>query len=145
MPGGNIYNGQMQMDIIAGLSAASQTLTIVKQLRELDGALNQVELKEKLLALQETAFDARAALLNAKETCLAKDEEISALKSQLKSATSGDTCPVCGEGRLKTERVSEHPIMGDAGIQQKHLKCDNSSCSHSELRTYDPAGILGKK
>ncbi|WP_322894130.1 MULTISPECIES: hypothetical protein [unclassified Yoonia] len=133
------------MDLVSGLSAASQALAIIKQLRELDGASNQIELKEKLLTLQEAAFEARTALLDAKEACLTKDKEIADLKSKLKAATSGDVCPVCQEGNLKTERILPHPEMGGVGIQEKHLKCDNIDCAHAEKRTHDPSNILGKR
>ncbi len=133
------------MDLVGALSAASQTLSIAKQLRELDGAIDQAGLRSQLLALQEAAFEARSGLLDAKEACLAKDEEIAKLKLKLKNASSGEACPICGVGSLKTKSVVKHPIMGDVGIQEKRLECDNLSCAHKEQRMHDPNGLLDKK
>ena len=132
------------MDLTTGLAAASQSLTLLKQIKDLDASIDAAVFKTKLLELQESAYEARAALLDAKEAVLAKDAEIAELKRKLEAAKSGESCPVCGEGRLKTERVVPHPTFGDLGVQEKHLSCENPECKHSEQRMYDPMGLVKK-
>jgi hypothetical protein len=132
------------VDIAAGLAAASQTLTILKQIRELDASIDSAAFKAKLLEIQESAHDARVALLEAKEAVLAKNEEIAELKRQLRTATSGEGCPVCCIGTLDVTRITAHPKLGKVGIQEKHLVCGNPECSHTESRLHDPVGILDK-
>ena len=133
------------MDLATGLAAASQSLTILKQIKELDGAIEQAVVKEKLLELQESALDARAALLEAKTASLEKDERIAELEKRLKAITSGDACPVCRVGHLATIRVVSPPTFGKAGIQEKQLSCENENCSHTEKRLHDPTGIMSNK
>lgn len=132
------------MDLMTGLTAASQTLAIIEQIRSLDAAVDTALFKKKLLELQENAFEARAALLDAKEASLEKDEIISELKIKLKAATSGDACPLCRTGSLMTTKVVPHRKFGDMGIQEKFLSYENPQCSHTEKRMYDPTGLLDK-
>lgn len=132
------------MDLAAGLTAASQTLTILKQIKDLDASIDTAVFKAKLLEVQESAFEARAALLEAKETVLAKDEEIAELKRQLRTATSGDACQVCRVGSLLVTKIIPHPTFGEVGVQEKHLECDNPQCSHKEKQMHDPVGLLDK-
>lgn len=132
------------MDLTTGLAAASQSLQILKQIKELDASIDAAVFKAKLLELQESAYEARAALHDAKEAVLTKDAEIAELKRKLDAATSGEMCPVCRGGRLKTERVVPHPSFGRQGLQEKHLSCENPECRHSEKRMHDPTGILKK-
>lgn len=130
------------MEVLTGLTAASQAIGIIKQLRDLDKALDEAIFKSKLLELQEAVFDAKSALLDAKQNILEKDERIAELEGSLKSAESGDKCPVCRNGTLQVKAVRPHPSMGDAGIQERDLQCSNAECQHSERRVFDPMGIL---
>ncbi len=130
------------MDLVTGLSAASQTLTIIKQIKALDLAIDDAAFKEKILELQESAFEARSALLEAKENALAKDEVIAALRQKLNAATSGEACPLCEIGVLKTKSVTPHPDMPGIGVELKQMKCDSPNCGHTTSRIHDPNGML---
>jgi len=132
------------VDIISGLSAASQAIKIAKDLRSLDRSVDEADFKLKLAELTEALADTRIALSEAKEDIAEKDSEIRKLQSQLESVRAGEMCPVCGEGRLKTKQVVDHPTFGELGVQEKHLSCDNPNCQHSEKRTHDPVGFLHK-
>ena len=52
-----------------------------------------------------------------------------------------EPCPICSKGRLKVTKVSPHPVMGDVGLQEKTLKCDDPACGHTESRMHDPIGL----
>ena len=132
------------MDLITGLSAASQAVSLLKQLRDLDRALDEAAFKAKLIELQEMVLDARTSLLEAKEALLTKEERIRELERLVVELKSGETCPVCQNGTLKTRSVKAHPTFGEVGVQEKTLVCSNPECGHTEKRIHDPSGILGK-
>jgi len=126
------------MDLEVDLTAASHTLALIKQIKDLDLALDQAAFKDKLLDLQEAAFESRAALLEAKEAILIRDEQIADLKANLKAATSGESCPICQIGNLKITASKPHPDFGRFGHQERTLTCDHDDCSHNEKRRFDP-------
>lgn len=130
------------MDLASGLSAASQTLAIVKQIKELDISLDQAIFKAKLLDLQETANEARGALLDAKQALIEKDELIFELNEKLKAATSGESCPICSIGSLETMQIIDNPEMPGIGVKLKRVTCDNAQCKYTDERIFDPSNML---
>ena len=72
------------------------------------------------------------------ERVAALERRLSALEGG-KVQRSGGPCPICETGNLKTVKVAPDPVMGDLGLQQHTLRCDNAACSHSETRQVDPA------
>ena len=130
------------MDLMTGISAATQAVQLVKELRSIDRSVDEATFKLKLADLTEALADTKIALSEARETISEKDSEIRSLKEKLSNATSGEGCPVCQTGRLKTVSVGKHPQMGDVGLQERQLSCDNPECNHREARMHDPNGIL---
>ncbi|WP_296766233.1 hypothetical protein [Sediminimonas sp.] len=132
------------MDIASGLSAASTAINIAKDLRDIDRSVDEATFKLKIAELTKALADTEIALSEARTELSEKQVEINELEAALRALTSGENCPVCGEGHLKTERVVPHPRFGKQGIQEKHLSCQNPECAHSEKRMHDPAGLLDK-
>lgn len=134
------------MDILTGLTAASQAAGLIKQLRDLDKALDETVFKSKLLELQEEVLTTRSALLDAKQVLLEKDERIFELELLLKSATSGEICPACSKGSLRKTAIKTPQMrtMVLAGIQEWEMTCDAPDCGHKESKLHDPNGILKK-
>jgi hypothetical protein len=132
------------LDITTGLTAATTALGIVKDLREIDRSVDEASFKLAIADLTTALADAKISLADAKETLADKDRQIKQLQRDLDCATSGDRCPICKIGNLKTIKVSPHPIFGKSGLQEKHLSCDSSECSHTEKRMHAPTGILNK-
>ena len=132
------------MDLVGGLSAAQMAINLVKDLRSIDRSVDDATFKLKIAEVIEALAETKIALSEAKETIAAKDSEIRNLKEKLSNATSGEACPVCQTGRLKTTNVRRHPQMGDVGLQEKDLKCDNQECGHHETRMHDPNGLLNR-
>ena len=130
------------MDIITGLNAASQALSIAKELRSIDRSVDEATFKLRLADLTEALAEAKISLSEAKLALSEKDEEIHKLRNELAVKSNGESCPVCGVGIMKTLSVSPHPTFGELGVQEKHLKCSSSSCSHEERRIHDPMGLL---
>jgi hypothetical protein len=52
-----------------------------------------------------------------------------------------DPCPICNVGRMKVMKITEHPVMGAVGLQEKTIKCDATECGHTEKQMHDPAGL----
>ena len=128
------------MDLMTGLSAASQAIGLAKQLRDLDRALDESAFKAKLLELQEALFETKSALLDAKEALLVKDTRIAELEGVIEEIRSGETCPICQKGQLKVTGSRPHPHFGTFGHQERTLTCTNIDCGHSEKRKFDPSG-----
>lgn len=57
-----------------------------------------------------------------------------------KARASLEPCLICGTGRLKVTNVAAHPTMGDVGLQEIALRCDNTGCKHTQKRMHDPMG-----
>lgn len=132
------------MDIVGGLAAASQAISIARELREIDRSVDESVFKLKIADLQVALADAKVALSEAKLSLATKDEELAEISKKLSAATSGETCPVCNSAPLKTRKVVEHHQFGRLGVQEKHLECSSDTCNHSEKRMHDPVGLLNK-
>ena len=127
------------MDLITGLSAASQAVGLAKQLRDLDRAIDDAGYKAKLIELHEKVLDARTSLLEAREAILEKDARISDLEKSLAELKSGEPCPICHQGVLQVTASRAHPQFGVFGHQERTLTCTNAECGHSEKRRHDPS------
>lgn len=88
-----------------------------------------LELKEEILNLRQLLMDAK--------------EKIGELEDRITALTSGESCAICSEGRLKVASSKEHPQFGFAGVLERTLKCDQ--CGHIEKRMHDPNKIITGK
>jgi hypothetical protein len=136
----------LEVDIVTDLSAASQALTLVKQLKDLDKALDQAAFKASLLELQEAVFDAKSALLDAKHLILEKETRILELEQSLKVCTSGEQCPACRSGSMKVIDKKPYPVglAAKNGMQNWTMRCDNDQCGHQDIRIHDPNNLMRK-
>ena len=132
------------MDLMTGLSALSTATDLVKKLRDIERSSDEAAFKLAIAELQENLADAKTALSEARVTISEKTEEIKELEKKVKELESGETCPVCLVGNLKTVTVTPHKQFGKFGVQKKHLACSNDGCSHKESRMHDPMGRLKK-
>jgi hypothetical protein len=99
------------MDLISGISAASQALDLVKKLREIDADLKGAEAKLKLADLYGMLADVKIALADAQTELKAKDAEIAHLKE-------------VNEGKLKTFMRNGYKFgIGDDGIPLPRAFC----------------------
>ncbi|MCB1349284.1 MAG: hypothetical protein KDK11_11830 [Maritimibacter sp.] len=71
------------MDIAAGIAAASETLKLVKSLKDLDHALDKAEMKSAMADLYSNLADVRIALSDAQVELREKEDEIAELKALL--------------------------------------------------------------
>ncbi len=134
------------MDVASGLTAASQVIEILKQIKNLDASIDAVAYKEKLLELRENAFEARSALLDVKQELLENASTIAALEAQIKNLTSGSICPKCSSGTMKTIITKPHSMRSAAnhGVQIWTKECDAEDCNHRDEIIHDPNGLLKK-
>jgi hypothetical protein len=72
-----------------------------------------------------------------------KDEKIRQPEEKISTLTSGESCPICSEGRMKIVLSRGHPQLGRLGVQERTLKCDK--CEHTEKRMFDPTGVTKRK
>lgn len=126
------------MEIVTTLSAISTALTIAKDLRDLDQSLGDAESKAKLAELYSTLADAKVALSDVKLELQEKNEIISDLKRQLTALKSGEVCPICRTGVLKTLSIKNDGIFGALGGKRHNMACDNPSCDHIEDKLVTP-------
>ena len=132
------------MDLMTGLAAASQGLSIVKELRDIDQSVDAATFKLKIADLMIALSETKITLADAKEALSEKDATIKQLETKIRDLSSGEICPVCKLSKMKTISVKPHPTMGEVGIQEMALKCESETCGHSENRMHDPNGLLNK-
>lgn len=132
------------MTVMEGLSAASAAIGIVKELKDIDRSIDEATFKLKIADLTTALAEAKIALSDAKLALAEKDTEIRNLEAKVADLSSGELCPICKSSKMKTISVKPHPAMGDVGIQEITLKCENEACGHSENRMHDPTGLLKK-
>jgi len=131
------------LDIASALTLLGQATGIVKDLREIDKGFDLAALKAQMANLYGTLADVKIALSDAREVIQEKDRKIKELEDKIVTLTSGEACPICGEGRLKVIASHEHPHFGFAGVQERTLKCDK--CEHREKRLHDPNGLTKRR
>jgi ribosomal protein L29 len=134
-------------EILTGLSAANQAVSLVKELREIDRTVDDASFKLKLAELSEALADTRVALSEAKTALSEKDQEISEIRRILAEVEYGETCKICWSGTLQVIDVKPHPIRRAElmGVQDWMLQCDNQECQHGEKKIHDPNGYLNSK
>lgn len=127
------------MDIVTAVSTLGQAVSIVKTLRDIDKSMDSSALKAQMAELYNDLSDIKMALTDARETIHAKDQKIKELEAKIDALTSGENCPICGEGRLKITASEPHRVFGDFGVQERTLTCQNPECNHAEKRQFDPS------
>ncbi|MGY2906561.1 hypothetical protein [Bradyrhizobium sp. URHC0002] len=131
------------MDIAAALSLLGQATNIVKNLREVEKGFDVAALKAQMAELYGTLADVKIALSDARETIHDRDKKIKELEEKISTLTSGESCPICGDGRMKIASSRPHPHFAFAGVQERTLKCEK--CPHTETRMFDPNGVTKGK
>ena len=131
------------MDVAAGLALLGQATSIVKNLRDIEKGFDVAALKVQMAELYGTLADVKIALSDAREAIHDKDKKIRELEEKISTLNSGESCPICGEGRMKIASSREHPHFGFAGVQERTLKCEK--CGHTEKRNFDPTGATKGK
>jgi uncharacterized Fe-S cluster-containing protein len=71
------------MDIIGGISAATEGLKLVNELRKIDKELDKAELKLRLVDVADKLLDSKQALQDARDTEATLRDEIEELKRKL--------------------------------------------------------------
>lgn len=132
------------MDFTLALATVSSTLEIVKKVRDIEKDFDAAVLKSQMAEVYGNLADVKMALTDAKQEIYERDQKIRELEQKLVDATSGDLCPICKSGRLQVKAIDKHPHLGEVGIQEKTIGCDNPECSHTEKQMHDPAGFLDK-
>jgi Zn finger protein HypA/HybF involved in hydrogenase expression len=64
------------------------------------------------------------------------DESPASASLSAKPKMRGEICPKCGEAEFRIESSSRHPLFGNMGGVNHHMKCD--SCGFAEMRLIDP-------
>jgi len=127
------------MDLITGLSAVSQALGLVKDLREIDRGVDEASFKLKLAEIGSALADAKIALADAKE-------RIAGLESELDTLKNGELCPKCRSGRMQLVSSEPHHMygLGHLGVEDWNFVCDNSDCAFEQEKLNDPHGAIPK-
>lgn len=122
------------MDIAAAIGAVSQGIGVAKALRTIDKAYDEATYRAQIADLMNALSDAKLALINAKETLSAKDEEI----ARLEAAFEQHAALVKGDG--------DYDYYGDEGGRPKGFpvcpKCHNVDRKLVQLKqdgTYNSA------
>ena len=127
------------MDIVSGITAASQALGIVKQLQDIDVSVSKSEAKLKIAELRENLADIKIALSEARIEISEKNEVIRSLEATIKSLQNGEKCEICKNGNFKlVTSVRSRSPFGVLGAFDKTYKCDNADCGHSETKLVTP-------
>ena len=71
------------MDVLVGLTAVSQALSIARELKDIDQNFDQAELKLKIVNLMNALLDTQVSLSEARMVLENKDAEIIRLKQSL--------------------------------------------------------------
>ena len=88
--------------------------------------------------LYSNLADIKMALSDAKLALHEKDAQIQKLKTQIEALQSGESCAICGAGKLKVTASRPHPQFGVFGHQERTLACQNPDCGHTEKRKFIP-------
>ncbi|MDO6457020.1 hypothetical protein Q4560_11500 [Celeribacter halophilus] len=128
------------MDILTGLSAATQAIGIAKELRDIDRSVDEASFKLKLADLTEALADTKIALADAKAL-------VAELEHKLDIADNGEICPKCRTGRLTlTESEPVHDwALNRFGVENRIYSCAEDSCDFQETRLHDPNGLVARR
>lgn len=127
------------MDIMLGLSAASQALGIAKDLKEIAKRSSDAETQLKIAELIESLANVKIALSEARGENQSLTEKIGRLERELEAATNGERCPICSQGIMKVISERPHPEFRFAGVKIRDRRC--SGCNHKDEQFYDPTGV----
>jgi hypothetical protein len=131
------------MDIAAALTAVTASIGMVKALKDLERTYDTAELKAQMAEIYNSLADVKMALTDANTTIHERDQKIRELVQTIEDMQSGETCPICGTGRMKVTKVKPHPLLGVTGLQERTVVCQNADCKHIEKMTHDPAKRMG--
>ena len=96
------------MDIVAGLAAAANAISITKTLKNLEQTYDAAQFKIQIADLLDKLADTKLALTDAKETLAARDGEIVRLKQ-----SQADRCTLVeGEGGYKFRSDEDGKKLG---------------------------------
>lgn len=71
------------------------------------------------------------------ESVAQKEQEATVKAAPVKpQRAAGDACPKCRELEFRLERSEPHPVFGDMGALNRHMKCDG--CGFSEVQLVTP-------
>jgi hypothetical protein len=134
------------MDLIGGLTAAKLAIDLAKDLRQIDRSVDEAGFKLKLADLTSALADTQVALSEARMEMIDKERKIRELEDSLNSATKGDLCPKCRQGRLSLVSTSRLRIGGPVGIGVEEWKyeCGNFECDFQTSKLNDPQGLVSK-
>ena len=134
------------MDIVGGLTAANLALGLVKDLRDIDRSVDEAAFKLKVSELTFALADTQIALSDANLKLNETTQQIQTLKNDLETATSGDICPKCRSGRMQLIRTNSHRMgsLGQFGVEDWHLACDEAECGFEQTKMHDPHGVIPK-
>jgi len=132
------------MTIIEGITAATQAIGLLKELRDIDRSVDEAAYRLKMADISSALADAKNALSDANLVLTEKKVEIANLKSALDEATSGEICPKCREGRMQLRGTEIYSFrgLGRYGVEEWLLVCDNSDCQFEQNRLNDPHGAI---
>ncbi len=129
------------MDLIAGITAASEAIKLTKELRGIDREIDKAELKLRLVELADRLLDAKQALQDAKETERDPLAQIAHLKDAIQRRDSlvdekgrlyetnengerkGE--PFCNLCFVKEDKLYRMRFMPRSEYTAAHYWCDN--------------------
>ena len=126
------------MDIVTALSSVGQAINIAKSLRDLEKGLDSATYKAQIAELYSALADVKMALTDTQTALHDKDQKIRALESAIEDMKAGETCPICGTGRMKLTSARPHPQFGVFGHEERAYECTNPECNHTAERKHIP-------
>jgi hypothetical protein len=132
------------MDIVGGLSALSQAVTLLRDLRDIDREVDEAAFKLKVAEIQNGLADAKIALADAKVALSSESDKNLQLLRELDELRNGDYCPKCRTGRMRLVNTEfhSHRGLGHFGVEDWDYKCDNAQCAFTQTRLHDPHGAV---
>ena len=124
------------MDIIFGISAATEGLKLVNELRKIDKEVDKADLKIRLVEVVDKLVDAKQALVDAQEREASLRKEIAALKDKAaKRATLRDTNGLLFETNKAGENLGEPYcnlcyVKEDKQIRMRHFEAKAGAYAH---------------
>ena len=122
------------MDIPTAVSVVSQSIGIVKQLRDLDRDFDKAAAKAQMAELYSNLADVKMALTDARHELQSKSAHIRELEKQIEDLGAGERCPVCTTGRIKVVSTRAHPHFGTFGHELHKVQCQTEGCGYQAER-----------
>ena len=131
------------MDIVTGISAASEALKIVKTLKDVENSLDNAEFKLRVVGLIDHLLEAKEALQDAKERERKLSKQIYDLKEQLRDQqrheddqgmlfeldADGDRSgePFCNKCYVDSNKQKKFRLIRKAG-DRPYYQCPKCNC-----------------